>query len=543
MKIAQITDLHWRHYITGTSLNQNRHSRIMPFLLEEALQYLKSQQVEFICLTGDLVDAPLDGHLSQGEEKQVLKDYRAMKRCLDKSEIPYLALPGNHDLPELFFKVFKKEKLIKVHQYEIIPFYEYQIGSSKIYRDKEEWENFLLNISREGPKNQIHLQHYLIHIHKNKYFPHTYENAKALMEKIKNSKRVLLSLSGHLHSGSPLKKVGGTYFQVGSSFSEYPYPCTIYDLSDTKVKSQEIYMAEKKSKFLNPYEGKKGRWFKGNLHSHCREGSRCSSIPLEDSVHDYRERGYHFLAITDHDKVSPIENIKKKYSDMIFFRGFEHSESAHMLFIEGNLSSALKAKDKALAIKNSNGSLSIVCHPDGPRKGYWKVKELMKYPMKPIGIEIFNGHYSVNNWRKVGGGWEYTNFWDELLEAGIYAFGYANDDFHDGLIDLGNGYNCVLAETLSSKEILSGLKEGAFYASTGLHLHSIYSFRGKFVINMDSECQGRFIGPGGKKLMEIRGKSFEVEWKGESYFRFEADENGKKCWLQPIRARKLKENY
>ena len=61
----------------------------------------------------------------------------------------------------------------------------------------------------------------------------------------------------------------------------------------------------------------KARWFKGNLHTHSL-WSDGNDFP--DMIADwYRERGYHFLALSDHNILSAVE--KWVSNDLVIRRG------------------------------------------------------------------------------------------------------------------------------------------------------------------------------------------------------------------------------
>ncbi|MBU7003944.1 MAG: hypothetical protein HXS50_00155, partial [Theionarchaea archaeon] len=53
--------------------------------------------------------------------------------------------------------------------------------------------------------------------------------------------------------------------------------------------------------FANPFK-KRGKWFRGNIHTHTTESDGRLS-PSEVSEF-YRSRGYDFLCLTDHNTVS-----------------------------------------------------------------------------------------------------------------------------------------------------------------------------------------------------------------------------------------------
>ncbi|MGH9201250.1 MAG: PHP domain-containing protein, partial [Vicinamibacterales bacterium] len=49
------------------------------------------------------------------------------------------------------------------------------------------------------------------------------------------------------------------------------------------------------------------RWFKGNTHAHT-SNSDGDSAP-DEVARWYREHGYHFLVLTDHNVLTPIESL------------------------------------------------------------------------------------------------------------------------------------------------------------------------------------------------------------------------------------------
>ena len=118
MRIAQITDLHLRHFLPGTCPVTARLGRMMPDLLPQALEQIKKQQVDVLVVTGDLLDVPgWVENLPRGFEvddnqlwaEAAAKDYRLIKKMLDDSRLEYMVLPGNHDLPQAMWQVFDQK--------------------------------------------------------------------------------------------------------------------------------------------------------------------------------------------------------------------------------------------------------------------------------------------------------------------------------------------------------------------------------------------------------------------------------------------------
>ena len=71
------------------------------------------------------------------------------------------------------------------------------------------------------------------------------------------------------------------------------------------------------------------RWFKGNTHTHTLN-SDGDSTP-EDVVRWYREQRYHFLVLTDHNFVTPVDGLNAANGALdkfLVIRGEEVTDSA-----------------------------------------------------------------------------------------------------------------------------------------------------------------------------------------------------------------------
>lgn len=533
LRILHITDLHLRKNLPGSSPIQRRHCRLMPHLLTDVIESVKVESIDVIIITGDIIDTPyplLESNFSAAKE-----DYRLIKKILAQSKIPYLCVYGNHDDPNAYLEVFPKEDVINIKGYEFIPFYDHQLGNENVAREGGEFEKLKNVCSKKGQKNQIHIQHYLIHPKDNLAFPHTYSNAEEIKTTMTTEHRVLLCLSGHQHRGHELEKVNETYFYTGQSLCEPHLPYSIIEINGESISVNKKSALDlfTDTRFHNPYP-KTGKWLRGNLHTHCEESSRCSTIPLEKTAKYYSKKKHHFLAITDHDKITNLNTIKERYPDMVFFEGFEHSVSNHMLFVHEKTEPFFEEEDKRLCLTKDKKHLTVVCHPQGPRENYWTVDELKNYPALPHGVEVFNGHYGVSNWRIKGSGWDYSDFWQSCLDEGLKLWAYANDDYHDGLIDLKNGWNLVLTKEKTHSSILESLKHGASVATTGLSPHTIQSYRNNISISFSYKVHGKFITNNHEVLHQAHSTHFDIPFENQEFIRFEAEKNGRKCWIQPF---------
>lgn len=187
-----------------------------------------------------------------------------------------------------------------------------------------------------------------------------------------------------------------------------------------------------------------GRWVRGSLHSHCREHSGCGSVALADGVARYHQAGASFMAVTDHDHVTDLAEMRARYPDMVFLEGFEHSTRENIVFVGEHVPPLHELPlEEALKLAGPD-IITVVCHPQAFPAGdpYWIYEKLAALGKWPDGIEVYNGHYGTERLRARGRQPLGTGLWDELLTAGHRLWGYANDDFHDP-DDFGNAWNMV----------------------------------------------------------------------------------------------------
>ncbi len=273
---------------------------------------------------------------------------------------------------------------------------------------------------------------------------------------------------------------------------------------------------------INPYANRKGKWVKGNLHTHSI-ASNCGRVELKKILNLYNDLGYGFIALTDHDIVTEVS---QTYKDLIIIKGYEASQYSHILCIA---SEEVKERTPQDIINNTmaNNGISILCHPNWKSWDYWSIEE-MKELEGYTGIEIYN---SVIN-RLVGSS-EAFDEWDYLLSIGKLVWGFANDDFHY-LEDINKAWNVVRVENLDEKSIINSIKKGSFYTSTGVEIFDIYVEDGQIIVESDAD-KLRFISMG-RTLSEVLSSKAVYDIKNfNGYLRVEAiNEDGSRAWSQPI---------
>jgi len=300
----------------------------------------------------------------------------------------------------------------------------------------------------------------------------------------------------------------------------------------------------------------KQRWFKGNTHTHTLN-SDGDSTPY-DVVKWYREHGYNFVFITDHEyitNVGVLNDLFGKAGSFVVISGQEvtdrfDSKPLHInalgidsVVMPNALAGSVATLQKNIDDVRAKGGVPQLNHPNfGWALTAAEIKQLKNITL----VEIFNGHPLVNN---LGGGGSPSaeQIWDDVLSSGRVMYGIADDDSHyfkrpgDKTAPLpGQAWVYVRASELTPTAVLSALDRGDFYASTGVELEE-YSADGSGIALKIKEQRGskyriEFIGRGGRVFAESAQSPATYRFKGnELYVRAKVYEsNGKLAWTQPI---------
>lgn len=301
---------------------------------------------------------------------------------------------------------------------------------------------------------------------------------------------------------------------------------------------------------------KKLNWYKGNTHTHTIN-SDGDSTP-DEVVRWYRENGYNFLVLTDHNFLTKVDGLKSIYDaeeKFIVIRGEEVSDtfgdkSLHIngLDVERLVTPQGGKSVTEILQRNVNEIRAAkgVPHINHPNFGWAITADELKQVENNKLFEIYNGHPLVNN---LGGGGKpgLEEMWDAILSSGKLLYGIAVDDAHhfktpwDKTASLpGKGWIVVRAEQLSPRAVLGALESGNFYASTGVELkdYEVDAKSLKITINelKSSKYRVQFIGKNGDILSETITNPAVYQFRGdEIYVRARIIEsNGKMAWTQPV---------
>lgn len=299
------------------------------------------------------------------------------------------------------------------------------------------------------------------------------------------------------------------------------------------------------------------RWFRGNTHAHTLNSDGDSAPDVV--ARWYREQGYQFLVLTDHNFVTPVEGLNALIGapgKFLLIEGEEITDRSgdkpvhvnalglrELVAPQGGPSPGdVLARD--VAAVRAAGAVAQVNHPNFG----WALSsaDIVRGGAAEL-LEIFNGHPQVNN----DGGGDAAGaeaLWDVLLSSGHRVYGVASDDTHDlrrlGVQQAagpGRGWVVVRAARLTAVDILAALSRGDFYASTGIELLDVRPEPRRLAVSIKergtTRYRTRFIGQGGRVLAERDGPeaSYAVTG-GEGYVRaLVTDSNGLRAWTQPVR--------
>jgi len=299
-----------------------------------------------------------------------------------------------------------------------------------------------------------------------------------------------------------------------------------------------------------------GRWYKGNTHTHTLN-SDGDSTP-DDVVRWYREHGYQFLVLTDHNFLTAIEGLNALHgaSDkFLVIKGEELTDRADgkPLHINGlDLSRQLPLQGGQTVVDVLQRSVDAIRSVNGvpainhPNFGWAITPDQLAQVKNNTLFEIFNGHPQVNN--DGGGGVPgLEEVWDVLLSRGIMLYGLAVDDAHyfkqpgnAAMPGPGRGWVFVRAPRLEARAIVEALDRGDFYASTGVVLDDVRVDARTMTVAVKADTWSKyriqFIGKNGRLLRESLESTATYQFNGdEGYVRARVlESNGRRAWVQPV---------
>lgn len=254
-------------------------------------------------------------------------------------------------------------------------------------------------------------------------------------------------------------------------------------------------------KYLLPEQGK---FYKANLHTHTTvSDGHLTPLQVKEL---YKKNGYSILAYTDHEVMTPhndladedflpitsyeISTNEEGYNDFGFIRTYHinlyakdpnntvspvwtarkiwpgHAleyASEEQKKVEFNRYYSVDKINEIIRVANENGFLVCYNHP------VWSLQNYTDYgELKGLwGVEVYNTGC-------VHEGFPDTEQpLDDLLRKGENVFPIAADDMHNPK-DACGGWTMIKAEKLEYKMVMDALERGDFYATAGPEIHELF---------------------------------------------------------------------
>jgi hypothetical protein len=277
-------------------------------------------------------------------------------------------------------------------------------------------------------------------------------------------------------------------------------------------------------------------WFKGNTHCHTTN-SDGDETP-ENVIKWYKDHGYHFLVITDHDVLTDIEPlVTEKKDNFLLIPGEEISDRYNGSPIHLNAlnitesiepqhgNSKLETLQKNIDAIIQAGGVATVNHPNWR----WAFNDVEMSQLRDVNLfELYNFSYNCNNFG-AGGYPGMEEVWDRMLSKGVLMYGIATDDAHDYKGEFsakksnpGTGWVMVKANELTPSSILSALEKGEFYSTVGVLLQHIVVTDQSYTVKIhqedDTKYTTQFIGKNGQILKEVFGTPAVYTFQGSELY-------------------------
>lgn len=295
---------------------------------------------------------------------------------------------------------------------------------------------------------------------------------------------------------------------------------------------------------------------KGNIHTHTTlsDGDR----PPHDVYAWYRDHGYAFVAVTDHNSLTDpaVYRLLERKKRFVMLTGEEvtlrgagkqvHINAICTRHTIGGKSFDTQREALAWGVREvlAQGGVALVNHPNWD----WALTaDDLPAARGAQLLEIASGHPHVHE-RGDETHLSHEAIWDAALTAGEGFAGVAVDDAHayaprapENAARPGRAWIQVFAAEPTRAVLCEALARGRLYASTGVTLKRISVREDSYAVYpADRAAKVEFIGKGGAVLQAGKaGEDGSARYElrgGEGYVRARVtNADGKRAWTQPSR--------
>jgi len=286
-----------------------------------------------------------------------------------------------------------------------------------------------------------------------------------------------------------------------------------------------------------------GRYYKAQMHCHTTNSD--GNYSPQDLAIKYKNAGYEILMITDHNHLTLEDEVNVE--GMLVIQSEEITFDRHMngFFLTEQIipTENFTCFDAISEVKAQNGLIMLNHYRSGPfTNSSWAVNadEILTFDELDM-LEIWNtGTETVQTH-------DDKSVWDAVLTAGKVVWGCATDDFHPSVseaLEFNKGWNMIWLESLTTENVYNALKNGQFYASTGVNItnYTVTDFGSFKTIYVESDDANKiaFWGPNHQKIQETNGNSAQFILQNHDFVRVELIKEGflgtnkKYAWTQPV---------
>lgn len=295
-------------------------------------------------------------------------------------------------------------------------------------------------------------------------------------------------------------------------------------------------------------------FLRGNLHTHTKLSD--GDAPPADVYAHYRDRGYAFLVITDHNtRTDPARYAEEQRPGFVMIPGEEVTtlgagKPVHVNAIcsratigGGAFPTVREALGWAVARVKEQGAIALVNHPNFE----WALSaDDLPTARGAELLEIWSGHPHVRSEGDVLRP-SHEALWTKMIDAGEAFAGVAVDDMHN-LVDPSKEPRAVpqrawvevFGAEVTEAAICEGLRRGRLYASAGPKVARLQVKGSSMAVRLAASGRVEFLGAEGALLSvvdAVAGEDASYELRGgERHVRARiTGADGRRAWTQPYR--------
>jgi len=279
----------------------------------------------------------------------------------------------------------------------------------------------------------------------------------------------------------------------------------------------------------NPYLPR-AYFLKGELHCHTTNSDGLQTPTDVETA--YRNAGYDFIFITDHDYLTPDPNV----ANILHIDGVEESPTEGHINNLGGAKESLETDFQKIIndIREVTG-IAQINHPNRAEPVGFTIEELLTLKDYRL-IEIYNRKSDVTYGLPPA-----EDMWDTLLSKGVKCWGVASADTHDVTdpnIFPNKAFVIVFADELSKSAIMDALKTGNFISSAGIEKLEVRVVNNTITVKTDAPSKIVWIRKDGvsfRTKLDTLEDSYIVKGD-EGYIRVRIERSSEKsfAWTNPI---------